>query len=43
MVALAVLIHELAKAFDATPTFTQSLELAAYTATPFMVGFRSLP
>ncbi len=40
VLALAVLIHELAKAFDATPTYTQSLELAAYTATPlFMVGF----
>ena len=40
VVALAILIHELAKAFDATPTYTQSLELAAYTATPiFMVGF----
>ena len=43
VVALAVLIHELAKAFDATPTYTQSLELAAYTATPlFMVGFAGL-
>ena len=40
VLALSVLIHELAKAFDATPTYTQSLELAAYTATPlFMVGF----
>ncbi|MDU0354802.1 Yip1 family protein [Paraglaciecola aquimarina] len=40
VIALALLIHELAKTFDATPTFTQSLELAAYTATPlFMVGF----
>ena len=39
VMALAVLIHELAKAFDATPTYTQALELAAYTATPlFMVG-----
>ncbi|WP_371193414.1 Yip1 family protein [Glaciecola sp. SC05] len=38
--ALAVLIHELAKSFDATPTYTQSLEIAAYTATPlFMAGF----
>ncbi len=38
--ALAVMIHELAKAFDAMPSYTQSLELAAYTATPlFMVGF----
>jgi uncharacterized membrane protein len=40
VIALAILIHELAKAFDATPSYTQSLELAAYTATPlFMVGF----
>jgi hypothetical protein len=39
VLALALLIHELAKAFDSTPTYTQSLELAAYTATPlFMVG-----
>lgn len=39
VLALAVLIHELAKAFDAQPTYTQSLELAAYTATPlFMVA-----
>ena len=28
VIALAILIHELAKAFDATPTYTQSLELA---------------
>lgn len=40
VVALAILIHELAKIFDSSPTYTQSLELAAYTATPlFMVGF----
>ncbi|MFT4993773.1 MAG: hypothetical protein ACI965_000794 [Paraglaciecola sp.] len=40
VIALAVLIHELAKAFDTTPSYTKSLELAAYTATPlFMVGF----
>ncbi|MCC2616201.1 YIP1 family protein [Aestuariibacter halophilus] len=40
VVALAVMIHELAKIFDTQPTYTQSLELAAYTATPlFMVGF----
>jgi hypothetical protein len=39
VIALAVLIHELAKAFDATPNYTQSLEIAAYTATPlFMAG-----
>lgn len=41
--ALAVVIHELAKAFESLTTFTQSLELAAYTATPlFMVGFAGL-
>lgn len=40
VVALAVLIHELAKAFEAEPNYTQSLEIAAYTATPlFMAGF----
>lgn len=40
VIALAVLIHELAKSFDATPNYTQSLEIAAYTATPlFMAGF----
>ncbi|MFQ3197444.1 MAG: hypothetical protein ACJAUL_002129 [Paraglaciecola sp.] len=39
VLTLAVLIHELAKAFDSQPTYTQSLELAAYTATPlFMVA-----
>ncbi|MBT0587418.1 Yip1 family protein [Alteromonas oceanisediminis] len=43
VVALAILAHELAKAFDEFPTYTQSLELAAYTATPlFMVGFAAL-
>ena len=43
VVALAILAHELAKAFDSFPTYTQSLELAAYTATPlFMVGFAAL-
>ena len=43
VVALAVVIHELAKAFETLTTFTQSLELAAYTATPlFMVGFAGL-
>ncbi len=40
VLALSALIHELAKTFDADPTYTQSLELAAYTATPlFMVAF----
>ncbi|RDV24297.1 YIP1 family protein [Alteromonas aestuariivivens] len=43
VIALAFLIHELANAFEAKPTYTQSLELAAYTATPlFMVGFAGL-
>ncbi|GEA13699.1 Yip1 family protein [Alteromonas sp. KUL49] len=43
VIALAVLIHELAKAFEVHPSYTQSLELAAYTATPlFMVGFAGL-
>lgn len=43
VVGLAVLIHQLANAFDAQPTYTQSLELAAYTATPlFMAGFAGL-
>ncbi|CAI8190104.1 MAG: Inner membrane protein YohC [Glaciecola sp. HTCC2999] len=40
---LAMMIHELAEVFDSTPTITQALELAAYTATPlFMVGFACL-
>lgn len=40
VIALAILIHELAKIFDATPTYTQSLEIAVYTSTPlFMAGF----
>ena len=43
VVALSILIHELAHAFDSSPTYTQSLELAAYTATPLlMVGFAGL-
>ncbi|MFC3094925.1 YIP1 family protein [Alteromonas sediminis] len=43
VVALAIMMHELAKSFDAEPTYTQALELAAYTATPlFMVGFAGL-
>jgi hypothetical protein len=38
--ALAMLVHELAKAFDVTPSYTQCLEIAGYTATPlFMAGF----
>jgi len=41
--ALAYLIHWMAKTFDSTPNFTQSLELAAYTATPLlMVGITAL-
>ena len=41
--ALAMMIHELAEVFDAKPSSTQALELAAYTATPlFMVGFACL-
>ncbi|MEG3766854.1 Yip1 family protein [Alteromonas sp. 14N.309.X.WAT.G.H12] len=40
---LTYMIHELANAFDASPNFTQSLDLAAYTATPlFMTGFAGL-
>ncbi|MCL1127029.1 Yip1 family protein [Shewanella surugensis] len=40
---LAYLIFWMAKTFDAKPTYTQSLELVAYTATPlFMVGFATL-
>ncbi|TKB58259.1 Yip1 family protein [Ferrimonas aestuarii] len=40
---LAYLSHWMAKTFGATPDFTQSVELAAYTATPlFMVGFATL-
>lgn len=41
--ALAYLIHWMAKTFDSSPNFTQSLELAAYTATPLlMVGLTAL-
>ncbi len=36
--ALAYLVHWMAKTFGAEPTFTQSLELAAYTATPVMLS-----
>ena len=43
VLALAIMIHDLAEVFDAQPTMKQSLELAAYTATPlFMVGFACL-
>lgn len=41
--ALAYLIHWMAKTFDSSPDYTQSLELAAYTATPLlMVGITAL-
>jgi hypothetical protein len=41
--ALAYLAYWMAHTFDANPTYTQALELAAYTATPlFMVGFAAL-
>lgn len=41
--ALAYLIQWMAKTFDSTPSFIQSLELAAYTATPMlMVGVAAL-
>ncbi|NQY63068.1 MAG: YIP1 family protein [Alteromonadaceae bacterium] len=40
---LAYLIQWMAKTFDSTPDYTQSLELAAYTATPLlMVGVATL-
>ena len=40
---LAYLILWMAKTFDATPNFTQALELAAYAATPvLMVGLAAL-
>ncbi|RUO30475.1 Yip1 family protein [Aliidiomarina sanyensis] len=38
VLALAYLVHWMAKTFGATPTFTQSIELAAYTATPVMMS-----
>ena len=41
--SLAYLIQWMAKTFDSTPNFVQSLELAAYTATPvLMVGVAAL-
>lgn len=36
--ALSYLIHWMAKTFGAAPTFTQSLELAAYTSTPVLMS-----
>ncbi|CUS49423.1 MAG: inner membrane protein of unknown function DUF1282 Yip1 [Idiomarinaceae bacterium HL-53] len=38
VLALSYLVHWMAKTFGATPTFTQSLELAAYTATPVLMA-----
>jgi len=38
VIALAYLIHWMAKTFDSTPDFSQSLELAAYTATPLLMA-----
>jgi len=41
--SLAYLIQWMAKTFDSKPSFVQSLELAAYTATPMlMVGIAAL-
>ncbi|MFD2180195.1 Yip1 family protein [Veronia pacifica] len=41
--ALAYLTHWMSRTFGSAPTYTQSLELAAYTATPiFMVGLAAL-
>ncbi|RUO21111.1 hypothetical protein CWE08_05825 [Aliidiomarina iranensis] len=36
--ALSYLIHWMAKTFGASPTLTQSLELAAYTSTPVLMS-----
>jgi|SRR5690554_1399692 len=38
VLALSYLIHWMAKTFGAAPTFTQSIELAAYTATPVLMS-----
>lgn len=38
VLALSYLIHWMAKTFGAKPSFTQSLELAAYTATPVLMS-----
>ncbi len=41
--ALAYLALWMARTFGSSPTFTQTMELAAYTSTPlFMVGFAAL-
>lgn len=43
VLALAYLAYWMGKTFDADPTYTQAVELAAYTATPlFMVGLAAL-
>lgn len=43
VLALAYLIQWMAKTFDSKPSYIQSLELAAYTATPMlMVGIAAL-
>ncbi len=43
VLGLAYLVQWMAVTFDSKPSFTQALELAAYTATPlFMVGFAAL-
>lgn len=38
VIALSYIIHWMAKTYGAQPSFTQSLELAAYTATPVMMA-----
>lgn len=38
VLALSYIIHWMAKTFGASPTYTQSLELAAYAATPVMMA-----
>lgn len=41
--AMAYITHELAKSFDSDPTYTQSLEVIAYTTTPlYMSGAAAL-
>lgn len=43
VLALAYLIYWMAVTFDSKPSFTQSIELAAYTATPLlMIGITAL-
>ena len=38
VLVLAYLIHSMAKIFGASPSYTQALELAAYTATPVLMA-----